>query len=160
MPTNTETQRKKYLTFLLADEEYGVDILQVQEIKGWIPVTQIPNTPEYLCGVINLRGVIVPIIDLRIRFEMPRQDYGQMTVVVVVKVQSHGRERVMGVVVDAVSEVYDIEEGEVRPAPDFGSVISTDFIQGLATVDEKMVIVLDINRLLNSDELELVDSVA
>ncbi len=151
----------KYLTFVLATEEYAVDILRVQEIKGWSKVTMIPNTPNYICGVINLRGTIVPIIDLRERFKLTRQEYGPMTVVVVVKVISlNNKERIMGIVVDAVSDVYDVAETEIKPPPDFGSVISTEFVRGLATVDDKMVIVLDIDRLLNSNELAIVDKLS
>lgn len=151
----------KYLTFVLATEEYAVDILRVQEIKGWSKVTMIPNTPNYICGVINLRGTIVPIIDMRERFKLKHQEYGQMTVVVVVKVLSvNNKERIMGIVVDAVSDVYDVAETEIKPPPDFGSVISTEFVRGLATVDDKMVIVLDIDRLLNSNELAIVDQLS
>jgi len=154
----------KYLTFVLATEEYAVDILRVQEIKGWSKVTALPNTPSYICGVINLRGTIVPIVDLRIRFNLAQQEYGPMTVVVVVKVVTQTtdnlmKERIMGVVVDAVSDVYDIVEQDIKPAPDFGSVISIEFIRGLATVEEKMIIVLDIDQLLNSDELALVEHI-
>ncbi|HAI70398.1 MAG TPA: chemotaxis protein CheW [Gammaproteobacteria bacterium] len=160
---NDETSpiaNKKYLTFVLATEEYAVDILRVQEIKGWNKVTKIPNTPDYICGVINLRGTIVPIIDLRLRFSLEEQTYGAMTVVVVVKVLSDNKkERIMGIVVDAVSDVYDVPENQIKPPPDFGSVISTEFVKGLATVDEKMVIILDIDRLLNSKELALVESI-
>jgi len=151
----------KYLTFVLATEEYAVDILRVQEIKGWNKVTPIPNTPDYICGVINLRGTIVPIIDLRLRFGLERLEYGVMTVVVVVRVVAMtGKERIMGVVVDAVSDVYDVIESEIKPPPDFGSVISIEFIKGLASVGEKMVIVLDIDKLLNSNELAIVEQVA
>jgi len=150
----------KYLTFVLATEEYAVDILRVQEIKGWSKVTPIPNTPDYICGVINLRGTIVPIIDLRLRFKLDKLDYGQMTVMVVVKVISNKKERIMGMVVDAVSDVYDVTEDDVKASPDFGSVISTEFVKGLATVGEKMVIVLDIDKLLNSEELAIVDKMS
>ncbi len=151
----------KYLTFVLATEEYAVDILRVQEIKGWNKVTPIPNTPDYICGVINLRGTIVPIIDLRLRFGLERLEYGVMTVVVVVRVVAMtGKERIMGVVVDAVSDVYDVTESEIKSPPDFGSVISIEFIKGLASVGEKMVIVLDIDKLLNSNELAIVEQVA
>jgi purine-binding chemotaxis protein CheW len=161
MNSDTSNTANKYLTFVLATEEYAVDILRVQEIKGWSKVTTIPNMPAYICGVINLRGTIVPIIDLRLRFHLERLDYGLMTVVVVVKVRSaSGKERIMGIVVDAVSDVYDVTESEIKPPPDFGSVISTEFVKGLATVDDKMVIVLDIDKLLNSDELAIVESLA
>lgn len=155
---NTENNLiNKYLTFVLATEEYAVDILRVQEIKGWSKVTPIPNTPSYIRGVINLRGTIVPIVDLRLRFGLECLEYGQMTVVVVVKVMSGSRERIMGIVVDAVSDVYDVPESEIKPPPDFGSVISMEFIKGLATVNEKMVIILDIDRLLNSGELAIME---
>lgn len=159
MNNDTMTNRvaNKYLTFVLATEEYAVDILRVQEIKGWSKVTKMPNTPHYICGVINLRGTIVPIIDLRLRFGLDRLEYGPMTVVVVVKVLSNGKERIMGVVVDAVSDVYDVMENEIKPPPDFGTVISIEFVKGLATVEEKMVIVLDIDRLLNSQELAVME---
>jgi purine-binding chemotaxis protein CheW len=158
MSDDMTTVTSKYLTFVLATEEYAVDILRVQEIKGWNKVTPIPNTPEYICGVINLRGTIVPIIDLRLRFGLERQAYGPMTVVVVLKVISaNNKERTMGIVVDAVSDVYDVIETDIKPPPDFGSVISTEFVKGLATVGEKMVIVLDIDRLLNSNELAIIE---
>ncbi|MDM8568081.1 chemotaxis protein CheW [Thiotrichales bacterium HSG1] len=151
----------KYLTFILATEEYAIDILRVQEIKGWSKVTQIPNTPSYICGVINLRGTIVPIVDLRLRFNLDFQTYGSMTVVVVVNViSSNNKERIMGVVVDGVSDVYDVTETEIKPPPDFGSVISTEFVKGLTTVSDKMVIVLDIDKLLNSDELAIIDGLS
>lgn len=161
MNADIANMTNKYLTFVLATEEYAVDILRVQEIKGWNKITTIPNTPHYICGVINLRGTIVPIIDLRMRFNLDRLEYGPMTVVVVVKVlSSKGKERTMGVVVDAVSDVYDVSDNEIKPPPDFGSSISTEFIKGLTTVDNKMVIVLDIDRLLNSNELAIVENVS
>jgi purine-binding chemotaxis protein CheW len=161
MNTDITNVTNKYLTFVLATEEYAVDILRVQEIKGWNKITTIPNTPHYICGVINLRGTIVPIIDLRLRFNLERLEYGPMTVVVVVRViANNGKERTMGIVVDAVSDVYDVSEMDIKPPPDFGSLISTEFIKGLTTVDDKMVIVLDIDRLLNSNELAIVENVS
>jgi len=150
----------QYLTFILAEEEYGVDILRVQEIKGWDNVTPIPNTPEYIKGVINLRGTIVPIVDLRHRFKMENVEYGPMTVVIVLKVISEDKERIMGIVVDAVSDVYNVSEEEMKPAPDFGSVVNIEFVQGLATVNEKMVIILNIDHLLTADELNITDSIS
>jgi purine-binding chemotaxis protein CheW len=140
----------QYLTFVLANEEYGVDILRVQEIKGWDSATPIPNTPDYIRGVINLRGTIVPIVDLRRRFEMAMADYGPTTVVIVLKVQGADRMRIIGIVVDAVSDVCSVAEGELRPPPDFGGSVSVDFIRGLATSDGKMIILLDIDHLLNA----------
>jgi purine-binding chemotaxis protein CheW len=155
-----ESGGNQFLTFLLAGEEYGVDILRVQEIKGWNSVTPIPNTPDYIRGVINLRGTIVPIIDLRRRFSLEPIEYGPMTVVIVLKVLRGEKSRVMGVVVDAVSDVYNVNKESLKPAPDFGTVVNVDFVQGLATVNENMMIILDIDKLLNSDELAVVDNVA
>jgi len=146
----------QYLTFMLAGEEYGVDILRVQEIKGWGKVTPIPGTPEYVRGVMNLRGTIVPILDLRKRFSMDQIDYGPTTVVIVLRVECEGRDRIMGIVVDAVSDVYAVPAEELRPSPDFGSSVHVEFVRGLATVDEKMVIILNIDKLLNADDLEAV----
>ncbi len=147
---------EQYLTFMLAGEEYGVDILRVQEIKGWDNVTPIPNTPKYIKGVINLRGTIVPIIDLRERFSLESVSFGPTTVVIVLKVNSDKGSRTMGIVVDAVSEVYNISEEDLKPAPDFGQAISTDFVMGLATVEDQMIIILDIDHLLNSSVLNSV----
>lgn len=153
-PTAENSDADQYLTFLLAGEEYGVDILRVQEIKGWDSVTQIPNTPAYIKGVINLRGTIVPIVDLRERFTLESIPYGVTTVVIVLRVNGEKGDRIMGIVVDAVSEVYNISEDALKPAPDFGQAISTDFVMGLGTVDDKMIIVLDIDHLLNSSVLD------
>lgn len=148
---------QQYLTFLLAGEEYGVDILRVQEIKGWDMVTSIPNTPQYILGVINLRGTIVPIIDLRLRFNLERLEYGPTTVVIMLKVMTESKQsRTMGIVVDGVSDVYNMPDDQIKPSPDFGTAVETDFVRGLATVNEKMVIVLDIDHMLNSRELKMV----
>ncbi|HHJ13778.1 MAG TPA: purine-binding chemotaxis protein CheW [Gammaproteobacteria bacterium] len=146
----------QYLTFLLGGEEYGVDILRVQEIKGWDRVTPIPNTPEYMLGVINLRGAIVPVMDLRRRFGMPVSEFGPTTVVIVLRVCGEDRDRIMGIVVDAVSDVYDIPQEEFRPAPGNGNSTIMAAVTALATVNEHMVILLDIDRLLNSRELAAV----
>ncbi len=146
----------QYLTFVLAGEEYGVDILRVQEIKGWNNVTPIPNTPDYIKGVINIRGTIVPIIDLRERFNLETIPYGHTTVVIVLRVESDAGSRIMGIVVDGVSEVYNFPDDGLKPAPDFGEAVSTDFVQGLATVEEKMIIVLDIDHLLNSSVIDTI----
>jgi purine-binding chemotaxis protein CheW len=157
-----ESDGDQFLTFMLAGEEYGVDILRVQEIKGWDSVTPIPNTPEYIRGVINLRGTIVPIVDLRRRFNLEAVEYGPMTVVIVLRVDDPNTEksRVMGLVVDAVSDVYNVPEDSIKEAPDFGSVVDVNFVQGLATLENAMVIVLDIDRLLNAQELSAIAQVA
>lgn len=152
---------QQFLTFILAGEEYGVDILRVQEIKGWDAVTQVPNTPEYVRGVINLRGTIVPIIDLRIRFSMEQLEYGPTTVVIVLKVVSgDDSSRIMGIVVDGVSDVYNVKNDEINAAPDFGEGVDSSFVKGLATVEEKMVIILDIDHMLNSNELAKVNKIS
>lgn len=147
--TSLSTAEHQYLTFILSGEEYGVDILTVQELRGWENTTPIPNAPSFVLGVINLRGVIVPIVDLRSRFGLDRIDYGPTTVVIIVKVQANGKERVLGIVVDAVSEVYDINKSDVQPPPDMEGSISIDFVTGLATMEDKMVILLDITKLVN-----------
>ena len=148
--TEPSTGAEQFLTFVLGGEEYGVTILQVQGIQGWDRVTPIPNTPEFILGVINLRGAIVPIVDLRRRFGMPAAEFGPTTVVIVVRVAQENRnERTLVLVVDAVSEVCNVNATDRKPAPDFGSGIKTDFVKGLATVENRMVILLDIDRLVS-----------
>lgn len=147
---NMDVNENQFLTFMLNGEEYGVDILKVQELRSWESVTPIPNTPPYVCGVINLRGVVVPIIDLRTRFGIEGIEPGPTTVVVIVKLDSaDGKERVMGLVTDAVSEVYSIGETDLQPAPEMEGSVAIDFVKELATIGNKMVILLDINRLVN-----------
>lgn len=148
----------QYLTFKLADEEYGVDILRVQEIKGWDGVTPMPNMPEHILGVINLRGTVVPIIDLRAHFEMEAIAFMAKTVVIVVRVNdAENNERTVGIVVDAVSEVHKIAKADLNPAPDFGGACNAEFIKGLATQDDSMIIMLDIDRLINDGVLQDID---
>ncbi len=148
--TEPSSGAEQFLTFVLGGEEYGVTILQVQGIQGWDRVTPIPNTPDFILGVINLRGAIVPIVDLRRRFGMPAAEFGPTTVVIVVRVAYENRnERTLGLVVDAVSEVCSVGADDRKPAPDFGSGIKTDFVKGLATVENRMVILLDIDRLVS-----------
>lgn len=150
----------QYLTFVLAGEEYGVEILKVQEIKGWDTATPIPNTPEYVLGVLNLRGAVVPIIDLRKRFNLESIRYGPTTVVIVVKMRNDDQERTAGLVVDAVADVYRLESGDIQRAPDMGGAIHTEFVRGLATVEQKMVILLEIDRLIDFQTIECVASAA
>src|SRR5580692_6196854 len=152
---------EQYLTFMLAGEEYGVDILRVQEIKGWDKVTRIPHTPDYVLGVINLRGAVVPILDLRRRFGLETIVFGPTTVVIVVRVMSGLTERTVGMVVDAVSEVYNVDAADTKPPPDVCGSVDTVFVKALATVEEKMLILLDIDRLIaNSITDEPVPGVA
>jgi purine-binding chemotaxis protein CheW len=141
---------EQYLTFMLAGEEYGVDILRVQEIKGWDKVTRIPHTPEFVLGVINLRGTVVPILDLRRRFGLETIAFGPTTVVIVVKVAGARTERTVGMVVDAVSEVYNVDVADTKPPPDVCGSVETIFVKALATVEEKMLILLDIDRLIGN----------
>lgn len=146
----------QFLTFILNGEEYGVDILKVQGIQGWSKVTPIPNTPDFMLGVINLRGAVVPIVDLRKRFQLEDVNYGPTTVVIVVKVQGEENERVVGLVVDAVSEVYNVDAREIKPSPNFSGSISTEYIRGLSMIENKMVILLEIDGLVNAGVLDLV----
>ncbi len=150
----------QYLTFMLADEEYGIEILKVQEIKGWTSVTPMPNMPDFILGVINLRGTVVPIIDLRKRFSMESVPYDQTTVVIVVKVSDEdGDLRTMGIVVDAVSEVHNVDKTDLKPAPQFGGTLGTDSIKGLVSRDERMLIILDIDELMNNGVLKQLEQV-
>jgi purine-binding chemotaxis protein CheW len=145
---------EQYLTFMLAGEEYGVDILRVQEIKGWDKVTRIPHTAKFILGVINLRGAVVPILDLRCRFGLGNCDFGPTTVVIVVRAASRDGERTVGMVVDAVSEVYNIDMAATKPPPDVCANTDTVFVKGLATVGGKMRILLDIDRLIGNSIIE------
>lgn len=150
MSTESTELAAQYLTFVCAGEEYGVDILRVQEIKGWDGVTRVPYAPPYLLGVMNLRGVIVPVIDLRLRFGLARRAADASTVVVVVRVRGERGERTAGIVVDAVSEVYSIARDAVKPTPDLGVGAAGACVRGLATVADKMVMLLDIDDLVTS----------
>ena len=145
-------EMRQFLTFILAGEEYGVDILRVQEIRGWIPVTRIPNSPDYMKGVLNLRGEIIPIIDLRIRFGFQSREYGATTVVIVVWVNGPEGEHCMGIVVDAVADTYDVSNDDIQPAPLIRNGVDPKYFEALATMNEKMVVLLDLDYLMNSDE--------
>ena len=149
---SVEEGMMQYLTFELNGEHYGVQILRVQEIKGWDYVTPIPNTPGHMCGVLNLRGAIVPIVDLRLFFDMPFEPYTQTTVVVVLRVEGV-TQRTVGIVVDAVSDAHNVRPEDVREAPDFGDVVSTAFITGIAPIDDNMTMLLDIDKLLSVEQI-------
>jgi purine-binding chemotaxis protein CheW len=156
-PAKVEAPRSEFLTFRLGAEHYGIEILKVQEIRGYEQPTTIANAPPFIKGVINLRGVIVPILDLRVKFQLPEARYDEFTVVIVLNV-AH---RVVGVVVDSVSDVLSLESEAIRPTPDFASAtFDTKFITGLAQVDDAMMILLDIEKLLTSAEMALVDTAA
>lgn len=144
----------QFLSFTLGDEEYGVDILRVQEIRSWEPVSRIPNVPDYEKGVVNLRGAIVPIIDLRERFKLSHANYSSLTVVVVLQTHSAKKNRVMGVIVDSVSNVIDVNSAMIQQAPEFGAKVSTEFIDGLVSVNKRMVMLLNVDKLLKLDGLD------
>ena len=149
----------QFLTFRLAGEEYGVDILRVQEIRGWTPVTRIPGLPDYVQGVLNLRGTVVPIIDLRTRFGIEKIEYGASTVVVVLKTVLADRTRTIGLVVDGVSDVCNVYGEQLKPPPDLGGTVDVRFLKGMAAIDDKMVILLDADRLLGGADAALFDKV-
>lgn len=144
---------QEYLTFTLGPEEYAIDILKVQEIRGYEPPTTIANAPQFIKGVINLRGTIVPIVDLRIKFGVGSAEYTPFTVVIILNVGS----RVVGIVVDGVSDVTSLRSDQIRPAPEFAATVDTKYILGLGTLGERMLIVVDIARLMLSQEMALVD---
>lgn len=146
----------EYLSFVLGTEEYGLEILKVQEIRGYDAVTQIANTPDFIKGVVNLRGKIVPIVDLRIKFNLGKVEYDEFTVVIILNL--HGR--VVGIVVDGVSDVVALKEEQIRDVPSLVSSIDTKYIMGLATLDQRMLILVDIEQLMSSQEMALMDEVA
>ena len=148
------TDGSQYLTFRLGEEEYGVEILKVQEIKGYSAITPMPNTPRHLKGVMNLRGTIVPVVDLRAKFSMAEAEYNQFTVIIVVTVGA----KVMGLVVDAVSDVLNIPKADIQPTPDFGAEVDVRFINGMAKAGEKLVVLLDIDRVLGGEEITALGS--
>lgn len=144
----------EFLTFTLGDEEYGVDILKVQEIRGYDTVTKIPDAPDFIKGVINLRGTIVPVIDMRIKFRLGKVEYNEFTVMIILNVAR----RVVGMVVDGVSDVMQLTPEQIRPAPEFGSAVNSRFITGLGAFDQRMLILVDIERLMSASDMALMDS--
>ncbi len=145
---------RELLTFTLGREEYGIDILKVQEIRGYDAVTTIANAPEFIKGVINLRGIIVPIVDMRIKFKLGNVTYDETTVVIILNVAN----RVVGMVVDGVSDVLTLKPEQIRPAPEFGAALDTRYLQGLGTVDDRMLILVDIEKLITGSEMELIET--
>jgi len=154
----SQTNSVQYLSFALGKEEYGVDILRVQEIRSWEPVSRIPNVPFYEKGVVNLRGSIVPIIDLRERFNLKYAEYTLLTVVVVLQTSVGNKTQTMGVVVDSVSDVISVDKTKIQAAPDFGTKVSNEFINGLVSVNERMVMLLDVDKLLKLEEISQSDN--
>lgn len=148
---NGDAESRQVLTFVLGNETYGVDILRVQEIRGWSAVTKIPHAPPHVLGVLNLRGAIVPIVDLRMRFALEQAEYTAVTVIIVMSVSTPAGRRDFGVVVDGVSDVVDVNSADVKPAPELGARGSTDYLLGLVSIAERMVVLLDIDRLIGRD---------
>jgi len=147
---------RELLTFTLGSEEYGIDILKVQEIRGYDAVTTIANTPDFIKGVINLRGIIVPIVDMRIKFKLGNITYNELTVVIILNVAK----RVVGIVVDGVSDVIALTADQLKPSPEFSTSLDTQYITGLGTVDDRMIIVMDIEKLMTSRDMDLVELAA
>jgi purine-binding chemotaxis protein CheW len=144
---------REFLTFRLGEEEYGIDILKVQEIRGYEAVTAIANTPSFIKGVINLRGTIIPIVDMRIKFNLGNVEYNIFTVVIILNVAG----RIVGMVVDSVSDVISLSPEQMRPAPSFAAGLDTQYIMGLGTVDSRMLILADIEKLMTSSDMSLTD---
>jgi purine-binding chemotaxis protein CheW len=153
-------QTSKHLTFRLAEEEYGLDILKVQEIIGIMPITRVPRTPAFVRGVINLRGRVIPVVDLRVKFGVSSPDDDERTCIVVVQFAGAKSTTTMGVVVDEVSEVIDISEDQIEDTPRFGADVETDFVLGIGKVADKVVMLLDIDRVLSVSEVEAVERIA
>lgn len=149
-----DADTQQFLTFKLAGEEYGVGILSVQEIRGWSAVTAIPHSPSWLLGVINLRGVVVPVIDLRLKFNYAKAEYNEFTVVIILNL----KERVVGVVVDGVSDVITLTPEQIKPAPSLGNNTDTSHIIGFGTLDERMRILMDVEKLMASADLGSIKS--
>jgi purine-binding chemotaxis protein CheW len=147
-----KTNDTEVLSFRLGTEEYGISILRVQEIRGYEAVTRIANAPEYLKGVVNLRGIIVPIVDMRIKFQLGTPTYDSFTVVIILNIGHH----VIGMVVDSVSDVVTLQPDQIKPTPEMGASIATDYLQGIGAISERMLILVDIDKLMSSEEIGLV----
>lgn len=154
----TDGVDEQILSFVLGGEEYGVDILRVQEIKDWEKTTSIPNSPDYVMGVINLRGAVVPVIDLRVRFGLSNITYDDSTVVIILRSNDEktGAQKIIGIVVDGVSDVHTLDSNTIQSAPDINGSIHSDYVKGLATVSEKMVIVLNVDQLITQGILNAI----
>ena len=157
LPVAAASLAGKYLTFGLAQEIHGLAILKVQEIIGIMAVTHVPRMPSFVRGVINLRGKIIPVIDLRLQFELPSQEDTPKTCIIVVQIQRQDRKVTMGVLVDEVAEVVDLKSEQIEPAPSFGTAVNTDFILGMGKVAQKVVMLLDIDRILAADQMTLIE---
>ncbi len=143
----------QYLTYAVGKEDYGVKILSVREIRGWEPVARVPNTPAYIKGVLNLRGTTVPVVDMRLRLNLSDPSYNAATVLIVLRAEIDGAERIAGIVVDSVSDVMNAGSQDVRKTPDFGETVDTEFITGLADVDGKMVMLFDVDNFMRHPDI-------
>lgn len=150
---DTSAIQGKYLTFLLAGQEYGLEILRVREIIGIMDVTSVPRTPDYVKGVVNLRGRVIPVIDLRLKFSLPEKEYDERTCIIVVEITHEDTPIQMGIIVDAVSEVLNVSAEDIEPTPRFGTTVDTDYILGMAKGKNTVRTLLDIGRVLTSDDL-------
>ena len=153
---NNNGYPQEFLTFTLGDEIYGVDVLKVREIRGWEKIRELHDTPGYVKGVLDLRGSIVPIVDLRIRFNIEGYEYKPTTVIIIISLQDGG---LMGAVVDSVSDVLGIKPDEIKESPKLGTKINTDYILGMATIDKSMVMLVDADKLLNAEEFEVLANI-
>ncbi|AIY40317.1 Positive regulator of CheA protein activity (CheW) [Collimonas arenae] len=149
-----DSEGHKFLVFTLGSEEYGIDILKVQEIRDYEAVTRIAHAPEFIKGVTNLRGIIVPIVDLRIKFGLENIQYNQQTVVIILNIA----QRVVGILVDGVSDVLTLSRDEIKPAPEFGANLSAEYLSGLGTVEQRMLILIDIEKLMCSEDMALFET--
>jgi len=159
VPVKSDERAAKYLTFMIGREEFGVAVLTVREIMGIQDITAVPQTPPYLKGVINLRGKVIPVIDLRLKFGLPSIEYTQRTCIIVVQVKTGAALLLMGIVVDEVSEVITMAAGDIEDTPDFGTHVKTTYILGMAKIKGKVKILLDINEVLTSQEIDGLASV-
>ncbi len=160
--THTSTQsgedeaRNEFLAFTLGQEEYGIDILRVQEIRGYESVTRIANAPAFIKGVVNLRGTIIPVVDMRIKFNLGSPTYDQFTVVIILNIAG----RIVGMVVDSVSDVTTLTPAQIKPAPEIGTVFDNEYLIGLGSIDERMLILVNIDKLMTSSEMGLIERIA
>lgn len=155
MGSEEQTEVSQFVTFTLAKEEYGITITKVQEIIGYQGFTRIPNVPDFIRGVLNLRGTVVPVIDLRKKFKMEAKEYNKFTVIIILETM----ERIMGIIVDAISDVVSLQSEDIQDTPSFNVKVRTDFILGMGKKDDTLIIILDMDKVLSQEELDIIDSV-
>ncbi len=155
----SNSKEGKYLTFNLADEEYGIGILKVKEIIGMIAITSVPQTPDHVKGVINLRGKVIPVIDLRLKFGLPAMEYTERTCIIVIEITKDGGHILLGILVDSVSEVLNIKGADIEDTPNFGTRLNTDYILGMAKAGGKIKILLDIDKVMNADDMAALETI-